>query len=72
MTVLDRNDKVILHLGDWPGCWEKDGWPNLPRNTWEAGRFIAPHDLHVDGAGNIYLVEWMSGGTGKVTKLVRI
>ena len=72
LTVLDKHDVLVTHLGDWPGAWEKEGWPNLPREQWEEGKFSSPHDLHVDGAGNIYVAEWLSNGTGKVTKLVRI
>lgn len=72
VSVFDAQDRLILHLGDWPGCWELPGWPNLPRSQWKTGQFSSPHDLHVDRAGNIYLCEWLSEGTGKVTKLVRI
>lgn len=71
LSVFDRNDKLITHLGDRPGCWETKGWPNLPPSEWVVGAFSSPHDLHVDKAGNIYVVEWLSNGTGKVTKLVR-
>ena len=71
LTVFDSEDKVITHLGDRPGIWEKEGWPNLPKSDWISGKFSSPHDLHVDRSGNIYLVEWLSEGTGKVTKLIR-
>lgn len=71
LTILDRSNKAITHIGDWPDCWKIEGWPNLPREKWQTGKFIAPHDLHVDRAGNIYLAEWMSNGTGKITKLIR-
>lgn len=71
LTVLGRNDGLITHLGDRPDCWKKEGWPNLPPPDWQVGAFSSPHDLHVDGVGNIYVVEWLSNGTGKVTKLVR-
>lgn len=71
LTIFDRNDRLITHLGDRPGCWEKPGWPNLPESEWISGKFSSPHDLHVDAGGNIYVVEWLSEGTGKVTKLVR-
>lgn len=71
VTIFDKDDNLIAHLGDRPECWEKPGWPNLPKEDWEVGKFSSPHDLHVDGSGNIYVVEWLSEGTGKVTKLVR-
>ncbi len=72
LTVLGPDDKLLTHLADWPGCWERDGWPNLPRSEWVAGKVSSPHDLHVDRAGNIYLAEWLSEGTGKVTKFERL
>ncbi|MBT3276203.1 MAG: 6-bladed beta-propeller [Spirochaetales bacterium] len=72
LTILDADDKVITHLGDRPGIWDKDGWPNLPKSDWISGKFSSPHDLHVDKSGNIYLAEWLSEGTGKVTKLRRL
>ena len=71
ITVFDKNDELILHLGDRPDCWEKEGWPNLPKSDWVEGAFSSPHDLHVDEAGNIYIAEWLSDGTGKMTKLIR-
>jgi DNA-binding beta-propeller fold protein YncE len=71
ISIFDRNDQLIEHLGDRPNCWETEGWPNLPREQWVAGKFSSPHDMHVDGRGNIYVAEWLSNGTGKVTKLIR-
>ena len=71
LSVFDKDDKLILHLGDRPDCWTKEGWPNIPREDWVVGAFSSPHDMHVDAAGNIYVAEWLSNGTGKCTKLVR-
>jgi hypothetical protein len=71
LTILDRQDRLIAHLGDWADCWRRAGWPNLPRSQWVSGMFSSPHALHVDVHGNIYVVEWLSEGTGKVTKLIR-
>lgn len=71
VSIFDREDQLIAHLGDRPDCWQQKGWPNLPPSDWVVGAFSSPHDLHVDGAGNIYVVEWMSNGVGKCTKLVR-
>ena len=72
ITILDGEDGVIAHLGDRPGCWETEGWPNLPESDWIEGTFSSPHDLHVDSRGNIYVAEWLSNETGKITKLVRL
>jgi len=72
LTVLDKDDRLLAHLGDWPGAWKEHGWPNLPEKLWRPDKFSSPHDLHVDGAGNIYVVEWLSEGTGNVSKLERL
>ena len=72
ITILDGEDTVIAHLGDRPGCWEMEGWPNLPESDWVEGAFSSPHDLHVDSRGNIYVAEWLSNETGKITKLIRL
>lgn len=72
LTILDREDRLVTHLGNWQGCWEREGWPNLPKDQWIPGKVSSPHDLHVDAAGNIYLVEWLSEGTGKVTKFEKL
>jgi hypothetical protein len=72
VTILDKDDNLIVHLGDRPRCWEQEGWPDLPPSEWVVGGFSSPHDLHVDKAGNIYVAEWMKNGTGKVTKLIRV
>jgi DNA-binding beta-propeller fold protein YncE len=71
LTVFDKDDNLILHLGDRPDCWKKEGWPNIPKEDWVVGAFSSPHDMHVDSAGNIYVAEWLSNGTGKCTKLIR-
>ena len=72
LTILGPDNALVTHLADWPGIWEEPGWPNLPRERWVAGKVSSPHDLHVDAAGNIYLVEWLSEGTGKVTRFERV
>ena len=69
VTVLDKNNQVILHLGDEPGAWKKAGWPNVEAQERKVGKFISPHALCVDSHGDIYVVEWISDG--RLTKLVR-
>ena len=71
LTVFDAQDRLVTHLGDRPECWTTPGWPNLPQEQWQVGRFSSPHDLHVDAKGNLYVAEWLSAGVGKCTKLVR-
>jgi len=72
LTILGPDDTLVAHLADWPNCWKREGWPNLPRTEWVDGKVSSPHDLHVDSAGNIYLAEWLSEGTGKVTRFERL
>lgn len=70
VTIFDENNKLITHLGDNPGVWEKPGWPNLNHDTWTPGKFISPHAACWDSDGNIYVVEWIA--EGRVTKLRRV
>ncbi len=70
LTILDRNDQLITHLGERDRGWEIPGWPNIAHDLRQAGNFTSPHDLHVDRRGNIYVAEWISDG--RVTKLARV
>ena len=74
VTLLDKNDEVIVHLGDNSEWREKvlaDGM-KLRRtpDDWVAGKFLHPHDACFDAEGNIFLAEWVS--TGRITKLRRV
>jgi hypothetical protein len=72
ITLLDKNNKVITHLGDneqWRAKALSAGFRGK-RAEWQAGRFIHPHDACFDKAGNIYTVEWVVGG--RVTKLTKV
>lgn len=70
ITILDRDNRPVAQIGDWPDRWLAPGWPNLANDT--SDRVSSPHDLAVDAAGNIYLAEWHSDGTGDVAKLTRL
>jgi len=70
LTVLDKNDNLITHLGERANGWQIQGWPNIAHDLRQVGNFTSPHDLHVDGKGNIYVAEWISDG--RVTKLQRV
>jgi hypothetical protein len=70
VTIFDRNNRLITHLGDNPDVWKTKGWPNLPHDQRVTGKFISPHAACVDGQGNLYVVEWVSDG--RVTKLRRL
>lgn len=75
VTLFDRNNQVLTHLG-FDQAWtdrvlNKGGQGGFimrtKPDTWEDGRFIHPHDACFDKDGNIYVVEWVS--SGRVTKL---
>ncbi|MBI2422937.1 MAG: hypothetical protein HYV27_08930 [Candidatus Hydrogenedentes bacterium] len=67
VTLLDKHNTVIAHLGENPGIEKVPGYPDFPRGAQVPGKFIAPHDACFDRAGNIFVVEWVNGG--RVTKL---
>jgi hypothetical protein len=70
VTIYDRNNKPLTQLGDNQGVWEKPGWPNLPRDIWQPGKFISPHAACWDRHGDVYVVEWIA--EGRVTKLRKV
>jgi DNA-binding beta-propeller fold protein YncE len=70
LTIFDKNNKLITHLGDNPDVWKTKGWPNIPHEIRETGRFVSPHAACWDGQGNIYVVEWVADG--RVTKLRQV
>jgi DNA-binding beta-propeller fold protein YncE len=70
VTILDKNDKLITHLGDMEGQWNKPNWPNVAKEELHPGKFSSPHAACVDSHGDLYVVEWISDG--RITKLRRI
>lgn len=66
VTLLDRDNKLLTHLGDGQNFALRD----KPREQFVPGQFIAPHSAIFDHAGNIFVVEWVE--VGRVTKLKRI
>jgi len=68
VTLLDKDNKIILHLGE-PTV------PNPPRTTenrsdFIPGQFVQPHGAIFDHAGNIFVAEWVE--IGRVTKLRKV
>jgi hypothetical protein len=64
ISLFDRNNKVIVHLGDDPE-WIKEVKKLKVRNEptrCPAGKFIHPHDACFDREGNILVVEWVPAG----------
>lgn len=70
VTIFDKDDKLVAHLGENPGVNKIEGYPNLPQDQRVPGKFISPHSACWDHDGNIYVVEWVSDG--RITKLKRV
>jgi hypothetical protein len=68
VTLLDKDNKIIEHLGE-PKV------ANPPRTTenrsdFIAGQFVQPHGAWFDHTGNIFVAEWVE--IGRVTKLRKL
>ncbi len=66
VTLLDRDDKLIAHLGD----DSASDWRNVrtrARSAFTAGKFVSPHSACFNSRGDIFVVEWVE--VGRVTKL---
>ncbi|MBB6735327.1 hypothetical protein [Cohnella zeiphila] len=70
VTILDRNDLLITHLGEDQQAYKQEGWPNLPKSYFRARKFSSPHGVCVDREGSVYVAEWTVDG--RLTKLVRM
>jgi hypothetical protein len=73
ITLMDRDNKVITHLGYDPE-WTKrvlDGFKMRQKpEACEPGRFLHPHDACFDKDGNIFVAEWVA--TGRISKLRKV
>jgi len=69
VTIFDKNDELITHLGDDETASSREGWPNIDVNLFEPDKFSSPHGVCVDPSGNVYVAEWTQ--YGRVTKLLR-
>ncbi len=67
VTLFDKDNKLVVHLGD--GTHYKD-LRAKPRDQFIPGQFIAPHGACFDQEGNIFVVEWVE--VGRVTKLRKL
>jgi hypothetical protein len=69
VTILDKNNKVITHLGD-------NADPSLravnkvEKEKWKDGEFISPHCAHWDAKGDLYVLDW--NFLGRITKLKKL
>jgi DNA-binding beta-propeller fold protein YncE len=69
VTIFDRNDRLICHLGEDQQAYKQEGWPNLPKSYYRDNKFSSPHGVCVDSEGSVYVAEWIHDG--RVTKLKR-
>jgi hypothetical protein len=72
ITLLDKDNKVIQHLGD--GQYTPDQRAKIrlseDRSVFEPGKFIAPHSAIFDRFGNIFVAEFVE--IGRVVKLRKV
>ncbi len=68
VTLLDRNNQVILHLGEGPTNYRDIRTQS--REAFPVGQFVCPHGACFDREGNIFVVEWVE--VGRVTKLRKV
>ena len=69
VTIFDKDNKLITHLGDNPNPkqWANNG---VKPADLTPGVFCTPHGATWDHNGNAYIVEWLP--YGRVTKLKRV
>src|SRR5262249_45828085 len=68
VTLLDRNNQVIVHLGD--GGDNGRDLRTKERSAFIPGKFIAPHGAWFDTAENFFVTEYVE--VGRVTKLRKL
>ncbi len=73
VTLMDKNNDVITHLG-YDADWTKKVLDGLKvranPDQWADGRFVHPHDACFDKDGNIFVAEWVA--TGRISKLRKL
>jgi hypothetical protein len=67
VTLIDKDNKLILHLGDSNAATWSSPLRTQPRDQFTPGVFVQPHGACFDHLGNIFVVEWVE--VGRVTKL---
>jgi hypothetical protein len=67
VTILDKEDRLVCHLGRNDEVALDPAWPD--ETPLVPGKFNSPHCATADAAGNIYVVEWRVGG--RIVKLER-
>jgi hypothetical protein len=69
VTLLDKNNQLITHLGDNPNEALRAN-NGVDHAQWQDGVFIAPHSARWDADGNLYVMDW--NFRGRVSKLRRV
>ena len=70
VTLIDRENKVITHLGDDSAANTWKDLRKLTRDHFIPGKFVCPHGACFDHKGNIFVVEWVE--VGRVSKLRKV
>ena len=70
VTLMDRENKVITHLGDDSAAKTWQDLRKLTRDHFIPGKFVCPHGACFDHKGNIFVVEWVE--VGRVSKLRKV
>ncbi len=70
VTLLDRQNAIVAHLGDSNAADWNNPLRREPRDKFIPGQFICPHGACFDRHGNIFVVEWVE--VGRVTKLRKV
>ncbi|HEX3685693.1 MAG TPA: hypothetical protein VHU83_24390 [Bryobacteraceae bacterium] len=70
VTLMDRENRVIEHLGDDSAANDWNQLRSLQRSAFRPGKFVCPHGACFDHKGNIFVVEWVE--VGRVSKLRRV
>jgi len=70
VTLMDRENKVITHLGDDSAAKTWQDLRKQSRDHFIPGKFVCPHGACFDHNGNIFVVEWVE--VGRVSKLRKV
>ena len=69
IKLIDENDRLVVALGENDAAADIEGWPDTPTDHIHPGSFNSPHGMAADRDGNIYVVEYITGG--RITRLVK-
>jgi len=69
VTLLDKNNRVIVQLGD-DSTSDYRKTRSMTRDAFTPGKFVCPHGACFDHLGNIFVVEWVE--VGRVSKLRKV